>query len=82
MKIAEAAGETEAFIIGGGQIYALALKEGLVDKMYITHVHAKFDADAFFPEFARDNWDGKQIMLHPIDERHPYAFTIMEYLRK
>lgn len=82
LDIARAAGDDEAFIIGGGQIYGQALEDGLVDKMYITHVHERFEADAFFPEFDPKNWDKNQMMVHPIDDRHPHAFTIIEYLRK
>ncbi|MFP3441367.1 dihydrofolate reductase, partial [Pantoea sp. SIMBA_133] len=45
---AELEGGDEVMIIGGGQIYAAALP--MVDRMYITKVHAEVDGDAFFPE--------------------------------
>ena len=37
---AHALGETECFIIGGGQIYKQALLGNMVDTQYITHVDA------------------------------------------
>ena len=38
----------ENFIIGGGTIYEQFLS--VADKLYITKVYQKFDADIFFPE--------------------------------
>ncbi len=40
----------EIFIIGGAKIYKEAI--GLADKLYITEVDAKEEADTFFPEYA------------------------------
>ena len=39
--------EEEMFIIGGKQIYALALD--YVSKMYITHVNKHYDGNVYFP---------------------------------
>jgi dihydrofolate reductase len=79
LELARKAGEEECFIIGGGEIYALALTHGLVDRMYITHVHESFEADTFYPEFDASDWEQTLIDKHCADERHPYAFTIMRY---
>ena len=43
--------EEEAFIIGGAQIYRLALEAGIVDTMYLTHVDKAYEGDTWFPEF-------------------------------
>lgn len=40
----------EAFIIGGAEIYALALP--MADRLLITEVSGTHEADAFFPEYA------------------------------
>jgi len=37
----------DAFIIGGGEIYSATLH--LAQKLYLTRIHAGFDADTFFP---------------------------------
>ena len=37
----------EAFVAGGGQIYAEAMP--LADKIYLTRVHAIVEGDAYFP---------------------------------
>jgi dihydrofolate reductase len=44
-----AAVDTELFVIGGAQIYELALP--MADRLYITLIHSKFEGDAFFPHF-------------------------------
>lgn len=44
-----AAVETELFVIGGAQIYELALP--IADRLYITMIRSKFEGDTFFPEF-------------------------------
>ena len=82
LKIAREAGESEAFIIGGGQIYTMALDAGVVDTMYITHVHGEPDGDAFFPEFDSTQWTLTVLDNHPADDRHEYSFTICKYDRK
>ncbi|MBM55521.1 MAG: diacylglycerol kinase [Euryarchaeota archaeon] len=82
LDLAREAGESEAFIIGGGQIYTMALDADVVDTMYITHVHGEPEGDAFFPEFDRGNWELTVIDDHPADERHKFHFTICKYDRK
>ena len=42
------------FIIGGGQIYNIAMKYS--DTIELTRVHEEFEADTFFPEIKEDEW--------------------------
>ena len=53
LEVARNNGESEAFIIGGAQIYDLAMP--LVKKLYLTEVHAEFEGDVFFTELD-ENW--------------------------
>ena len=46
--------KNEIFIIGGAQIYQLALT--LVNKIYITFVKKDFEGDAFFDLEFCENW--------------------------
>jgi dihydrofolate reductase len=41
--------EPKIFIIGGARMYKDAMDSGLVNEMYITHVHESAEADTFFP---------------------------------
>ena len=53
--LALCAGDAQPFIIGGGEIYRLALP--LTDRVYLTEVDAAVDGgDAFFPELSTDEW--------------------------
>lgn len=65
----------EIFVIGGGQIYEVALP--LADRIDLTRVHADIDGDVFFPDFSEDDWIEVERIEHPADDHHPYAFTHM-----
>ncbi|PCJ28048.1 MAG: diacylglycerol kinase [Flavobacteriales bacterium] len=71
--------ETELFIIGGGQVYKEALEKGLIDKMYITHVHQQFDGDTFFPEINNKRWKKISETSHGADKKHPYSYSFAVY---
>ena len=73
IALARERGETEAFVIGGAEIFARALPSA--DRIYLTEVHAEVDADVFFPEFDRDEWIETQHIDHSADEKNQYAFT-------
>lgn len=79
IALAKFEGETECFIIGGGQIYQHALEKGLVDRMYLTHILEAFDADTFFPKFEPEDWFCKEIMKYQKDEKNPHDFVIDQY---
>ncbi len=72
----------EVFIIGGGQIYDLALRNNKVNRMYITYVDQEFeDAHAFFPEFEESKWNKKLLFSHQVDEKHDFAFEVFQFDR-
>ena len=56
IELARAAGESEAFLAGGAEIYRLALAEDLIDRVYLTRIHQSFEGDATFPELAPERW--------------------------
>lgn len=73
-------GDPQPFIIGGGEIYKLAMD--VADKIELTRVHGTFDADTYFPEIDENNWVLEKEEFHPKDEKHKYAFTYLTYVRK
>jgi len=73
LALAKSRGETEAFVIGGADIYAQAL--GVADRIYLTEVHAEVDADRFFPEFDRSAWTERESSYQPADEKNQHACT-------
>ncbi|MDH5822181.1 dihydrofolate reductase [Luteimonas sp. RD2P54] len=67
-------------VIGGGEIYALALPRAT--HLHLTHVDtAVEDADAFFPAFDRANWRIEAREAHPADARHAHAFEFVDHVR-
>ncbi len=66
--------ETEAFIIGGEQIFRLALP--IVNRIYLTIIQKEFQGNAFFPEFSQTEF--KKIQSDYIDAALPYVFLIFE----
>jgi len=72
--------DQDNFIIGGGQIYELALP--LSDIIELTRVHGTFEADAYFPEFSMDEWQLVEEEFHDKDEKHNYSFTYQTFIRK
>lgn len=49
------AGEQDAFIIGGAQIFALALEQDVASRMIVTEIEHTFACDRFFPPLP-DGW--------------------------
>lgn len=71
--------DPQPFVIGGGEIYKLALDKA--DVIELTRVHGSFDADTYFPNFNESNWTLVEKVEHPADERHKYSFTYLTYER-
>jgi dihydrofolate reductase len=73
-----AANDEEAFVIGGAQIYALALP--LARRLHMTEIERDFEGDAFFPEFDRARW--REVSREPYTsggaEGFDYAFVDYE----
>ena len=80
VELAESRQESEAFIIGGGQIYQDALLS--VDKIYFTRVHHHFEGDVFFPGLKQEEWNVLSEASFQQDEKHKYSFTMYEMKRR
>lgn len=71
----KAAGD-DAMVIGGAQIYRLALPR--LDRIYLTRVDADVEGgDAFFPELPTDEWQEVSRGHHAKDEKHQYEFSFV-----
>ncbi len=73
------ADDPQPFVIGGGEIYKMAMN--LADKIELTRVHGTFEADTFFPEIDLKQWKLVSEEFHEKDEKHNYAFTYLTYER-
>lgn len=76
LKVAEKGGEQEAFIIGGEQIYRLALEKDLVDIIYLTQIEVRIpDGDTFFPKLDREIWHKTSHEDYAADDKNAYAYA-------
>jgi dihydrofolate reductase len=80
LQTAKSLGETEAFIIGGGEIFQQSLP--LVDQIYLTRVHARVQADTFFSQIKPDEWLVSEEYFLPADDKNEYASTFTLLKRK
>ncbi len=62
----------EIFIIGGGQIYKQTI--GLAQKLYLTVVEGKYEADTYFPDYS----DFKTIIRQEKHDNGKYKYTYLE----
>ena len=79
VEVAKQEDPEEIFVMGGGEIYALALP--MADRVYLTRVHAEIDGDTYFPELDSEQWAEVSTEEHVADDRHAYDFTILVYDR-
>jgi dihydrofolate reductase len=70
----------EVFVIGGGEIYKVALPRA--DKIHLTVVDAVIEGDAFFPDFDDGDWNLVSKNYHRADDNNPYNFSINVYEKK
>jgi dihydrofolate reductase len=68
-----------SFIIGGGEIYNLALP--YADKLEITRVHHSFEADAYFPEINSNDWKEVLTEFNPTDDKHQFSYTYQTFIK-
>jgi dihydrofolate reductase len=78
------AGHEEVMVIGGAEIYEQALLQ--VDRLYITHVHAEIEGDAFFPRVDWHDWQECKRENYNADpegseKRNPFAYSFVVYDR-
>ena len=70
----------EIFVIGGAQIYQLALPHA--DRLYLTEIETTLEGDTFFPSFDKFDWIEKSRSHHSKDDKHAYPFDFVVYDRR
>ena len=71
--------EEEVFIIGGAQIYALALE--VADRFYLTRVEHDYQGDTSFPAWDESKWKLLSREEFESGEKYPYPFAFELYER-
>lgn len=81
LQLAEASKQEEVFIIGGAEIYKLALP--VLDRIYLTEIDLVVkDGDAFFPDFESPLWQLVKEEQNEPDERNHYSYTFKVFEKK
>jgi dihydrofolate reductase len=80
LEIAAATDCKEIFITGGAQIYAAFMDR--TDRIYLTRVHGRPEADTFLAEPDWNEWTLKRSRRFEADEQHTFAYTFETWERK
>jgi dihydrofolate reductase len=79
LQLAAAAGDEEAFVVGGAELYREALK--VADRLYLTSVLADVAGDTHFPGIDWNNWCLLEAEAHQADPNNDYAYSLELYER-
>lgn len=79
IELAKQAGETELFVIGGGDIYKHAIH--LANRVYLTRIYHSFDATVHFPAMDEAEWKVVHEDKRAADERHAFDYTFYTFDR-
>jgi dihydrofolate reductase len=82
-SIAEAlercAGAAQLCVIGGAEVYRLALARA--DELYLTRVHANIEGDTYFPPLDATQWRERERSEWPADARNEFAMSFLHLER-
>lgn len=65
----------DLYIIGGADVYTLALKLGVVDKIIVSKMQGSYPGDTYFPILSEERW------ICTVSEQHK-GFEVLEYTKK
>lgn len=76
--ICEQHDQKHVYVLGGGQIYRLAMEH--VDQIYLTEVHGNYEGDTTFPEIDKNKWREISRLDFKADEKNKidYSFTVLQ----
>jgi len=72
--------EDEVFIIGGAEIYRQSMS--VANKIHLTRINGDFEGDAYFPAINPEKWLESVHNNYPADEKNPYPYTFLVYVKK
>ncbi|HET9850738.1 MAG TPA: dihydrofolate reductase [Candidatus Saccharimonadales bacterium] len=79
LALPEVKSADEVFIIGGQQIYEMAMAKA--DRLYLTIVHTTIAGGTAFFKYDPTQWREARSDFHKADRDHKYAFTIKLFER-
>ncbi len=79
LDFARKRGETEIFIIGGGEIFYQTIT--ISDRIYLTLVHTLANCDTHFPSIDPSEWEAIEEIRYPPDSINQFSFSFITYNR-
>jgi dihydrofolate reductase len=80
LVLAKLASETELFVIGGAEVFSLFMP--VLDRLYLTQVHAEVAGDVFLPAPDPAHWREAERQAHPPDGKNEFGFDFVVYDRQ
>ncbi|HUQ64995.1 MAG TPA: dihydrofolate reductase [Flavitalea sp.] len=80
VKEAQKTDAKECNVIGGGEIYKLALP--VANRIYMTRVHTNLQGDTFFPAMNEKEWQQVSTTSFKVDKKHAYPYSFEIWQRK
>lgn len=78
--LAHTGGAEQAFVIGGAELYALAMPHA--DRLLLTEVDQDAEGDVFFPAWPRDEFQETEREPRPASAAAPFGYAFVTYERK
>jgi dihydrofolate reductase len=72
-QLVDSINDSEIFVVGGGEVYQLALPRAT--RMHFTRVHATVEGDVIFPDIDWSQWTQMTTEFQPADERNEFDST-------
>jgi len=70
----------EVMLIGGASLYQQTIDKA--DMIYLTLIHHEFKGDTWFPEINPEFWKLVSQDDFEADEKNPFAYSLVKYLRE
>lgn len=75
----EISDSAEVMVIGGGQLYSMALSQAM--RMVLTLIDIEPEADTWFPQWETGQWRQSSEQAYPVDEKNGLAYRVVELVR-
>lgn len=72
--------DEEIFILGGGGVFEQTMD--IAERLEVTVVKARFDAEIFFPKIDEEIWEKTNEECHEKDEKNPFDYCFQTWKRK
>lgn len=69
----------QVFIIGGAEVYRQTIT--IADELFVTQINESFEADTFFPDINKSEWEIVSSEKGLRDENNDYDYTFIQYKR-